>query len=42
VGSNDVTVFEFDAKRRVGQRLGDDTFHLNGFFFGQGFLFSDS
>jgi hypothetical protein len=42
VRGNDVTVFEFDAKCRIGQRLGDDAFHLNGFFFGQGFPFSDS
>ena len=36
-----MTVFEFDAKRRIGQRLGDDALHLNGFFFGQGFPVSE-
>ena len=38
VRGHDVAVLEFDPKRRVGQRLGDDAFHLNGFFFRQGTL----
>ena len=35
---HNVTVLEFNAKRRVGKRLGNDAFHLNGFFFRQGLL----
>jgi hypothetical protein len=35
-----VTILEFNPKCRVGQRLSYDAFHLNGFFFGQGVLFS--
>src|SRR5210317_2604739 len=31
-----VTIFEFNPKSRVGQRLSNDAFHLNGFFFRQG------
>ena len=38
--SHNVTVFEFNPKSRVGQRLIDDTLHLNGFFFRQGIFFS--
>ena len=38
--SHNVTVFEFNSKSRVGQRLIDDTLHLNGFFFRQGIFFS--
>lgn len=30
-----VTILEFYAKSRVWKRLGDDTFHLNGFYFSQ-------
>jgi len=37
---NNVTVFEFNPKGRVGQRLGNDALHLNGFFFRQGTYFS--
>jgi len=34
--SHNVTVFEFYPKSRVWKRLGDDAFHLDGFFFRQG------
>jgi hypothetical protein len=30
-----MAVLEFNPERRIGKRLCDDTFHLNGFFFGQ-------
>jgi len=33
--SHKVTVLEFYSKGRVWKRLGNDTFHLNGFFFRQ-------
>ena len=35
VSQDPVPVLELNAKRRIGQRLDDDTLHLNGFFFGQ-------
>ena len=38
--SHNVTIFEFYPKSRVGQRLVNDAFHLNGFFFRQGSRFS--
>lgn len=38
--SHNVAVLEFYSKRRVGQRLGYDALHLNGFFFRQGNYFS--
>ena len=42
VGKHDVSVLEFDSELGLRQRLNDDAFHLNGFFFGQGLLYSDS
>jgi len=36
VRSHNVTIFEFYPKSRVGKRLGNDAFHLDGFFFCQG------
>jgi hypothetical protein len=35
VGSHNVTVLQLDTKGRVGKRVGNDAFHLQGFFFSQ-------
>ncbi len=40
MSSHNVAIFEFYSKCRVRKSLGNDTFHLNGFFFGQGLRFS--
>lgn len=36
MSGHDMTVLELYSKSRVWKRLGDDTFHLDGFFFRQG------
>ncbi len=33
VRRNDMTIFEFNSKCRIGERFGDDSVHLYRFFF---------
>ena len=42
MGCYNVPILELDSKSRVWQGLGDDTLHLNGFFFRQGLPISMS